>query len=184
MQIKVVKVGSLQTNCYVVIDELSKEAIIIDPADEAAKISPLLAGLTVPYIIVTHGHPDHFGALDELKKITGAQFLAHQVDNWFYRPDRSINEGDKIRFGQIELTVYHTPGHTGGGICLYTPGHLFAGDTLFLHTYGRTDLPGGSEVTMQKSLSRLAKLPGETIVYPGHGQNTTIAEEKEYGTLG
>ena len=184
MKIKVIKVGSLQTNCYIVIDEASNQAIVIDPGDEAVKIIPEINGLTVSSIVITHGHPDHFGALDEIKKITGAKLLAHPADHWFYKPERALNDGDIISCGNINLTVIATPGHSQGGICLFTPGYLFSGDTLFYHTYGRTDLPSSSEEAMLTSLAKLARLPDETIVYPGHDQATTIGAEKEFGTLG
>ncbi|MFH1826328.1 MAG: MBL fold metallo-hydrolase [bacterium] len=184
MKIKIVKVGSLQTNCYIVSDESTNEAIVIDPGDEAAKILPNLKGLKVRYIIITHAHPDHFGALDAVKHATKAKLLMHPADEWFFKPDQELSEGDEIKFGHIDLHVIHTPGHSPGGICLYTDGHLFSGDTLFSTTYGRIDLPGGSPHQMRESLKRLAGLPDETIVYPGHDETTTIGLEKERGTLG
>jgi len=183
MLIKTVVVGSLQTNCYLLIDEESKEAVVIDPGDEAERILPELKGMKTRYIILTHGHPDHFGAIDALKAKTGATLMMHPADNWFIKPEQEITEGDEIEFGDTVLKVMQTPGHSTGSLCLYTPGHLFSGDTLFLHDYGRTDLAGGSETLMHKSLKRLANLPAETIVYPGHGPSTTIGSEKESGNL-
>ena len=184
MLIKTIKVGSLQTNCYIVIDEPSNEAIIIDPGDEAGRILPETRGLKIRYIIITHGHPDHFGAIDEVKKKTGALLLANPADNWFFNPDQELKEGDEVVFGGITLKVLQTPGHSKGCICLYTPGHLFSGDTLFSGTCGRTDLPGGSSAEMSSSLMRLSTLPDETKVYPGHDEFTTIKDEKERGTFG
>lgn len=183
MDIKTIKVGSLQTNCYIVIDESTQQALIIDPGDDAHKILPQIKNLKVKYIIITHGHPDHFEALDDVKAATKATVLMHADDNWFIKPDQTINNNDKIQVGNIEFTVIHTPGHSKGGICLYTPGHLFSGDTLFWHTYGRTDLPGSSEAQMQASLKRLGDLPDQTKVYPGHGYSSTIKEEKEALTI-
>jgi glyoxylase-like metal-dependent hydrolase (beta-lactamase superfamily II) len=184
MKITTIKVGSLQTNCYILSDEASGEAVVIDPGDEARKLLAAVQGLKVLYIVLTHGHPDHFGAIDELKKKTGAQLLGHPADNWFLKQDQEIKEGDTISFGQEKLKVYHTPGHSQGSICLYTPGHLFSGDTLFYSDHGRTDLPGGSGDEMKHSLKRLAGLPAETKVYPGHEAFTTIGQERERGTLG
>ncbi|NQT29152.1 MAG: MBL fold metallo-hydrolase [Candidatus Saganbacteria bacterium] len=184
MQIKTVKVGSLQTNCYIVIDDKSREAIVIDPGDEAQKIVAAIKGLKVKYIVITHGHPDHFGAIDQVKKTTGAAILMNPADAWFFKPDQEIAEGDQIKFGDIVLEVLQTPGHSEGGVCLYTPGYLFAGDTLFSTAHGRVDLPGGSMKKMLNSLKRLGALPPNTQVFPGHDESTTIALEKERGTLG
>jgi glyoxylase-like metal-dependent hydrolase (beta-lactamase superfamily II) len=124
---------------------------------------------------------DHFGAVSAIKKETGALLLMHPADNWFIAPDQNI--GDKVVFGTITLEVILTPGHSQGGICLYTKGFLFSGDTLFANTYGRTDLPGSSEADMLQSLKKLAQLPDDTRVFPGHGEATSIALEKERGTL-
>ncbi len=184
MQIKIVKVGSLQTNCYIIIDEKSREAVVIDPGDESHKIIPEIKGLKIRCIILTHAHPDHFGAVDEIKKITGAPLLMNPEDNWFFKPDKEIKEGDEIKFGGLTLKVLHTPGHSKGSVCLYIDGHLFSGDTLFSEGCGRTDLPGGSMADMRKSLKRLSTLPDDTKVYPGHDESTTISREKERGTLG
>jgi glyoxylase-like metal-dependent hydrolase (beta-lactamase superfamily II) len=184
MLIKTIKVGDLQTNCYIVIDEKSNEAVIIDPGDEASEILRELKNLKIRYIILTHGHPDHFGAVNNIKAKTGAPLLMHPADNWFFKPDKELSEGQEIKFGEISLKVLHTPGHTKGGVCLYANGHLFSGDTLFSEAHGRTDLPGGSIEEMRKSLKRLASLPDETRVYPGHDEETTIGLEKERGTLG
>lgn len=184
MKINTIKVGGLQTNCYVLSDPETKDAVVIDPGAEANKILPVLKGLKVLFIILTHGHPDHFGALDEIKKATGAPILANPNDDWFIKPDEELREGDTVSFGKQKLKIYHTPGHSPGSICLYAPGNLFSGDTLFFGTCGRMDLDGGSEDQMARSLKRLADLPAGTRVYPGHENFTTIRDEKERGTLG
>ncbi|MFC1511497.1 MBL fold metallo-hydrolase [Candidatus Margulisiibacteriota bacterium] len=167
MKIKTIKVGGLQTNCYVVIDETTKEAVVIDPGDEGRKILPALKDLKVRYIVITHDHFDHIGAVAAVKKATGAQIFS----------------GNEVKFGAIALKVIKTPGHTPDSVCLYTPGYLFAGDTLFSTAHGRTDLPGGSQNEMNKSLKLLATLPDNTLVYPGHDESTSIGLEKERGTL-
>jgi glyoxylase-like metal-dependent hydrolase (beta-lactamase superfamily II) len=138
----------------------------------------------IRYIILTHGHPDHFGAVDELKKATQAPIVIHPADSWFIKPDKELKNDDEIKFGSLSLKVIHTPGHSKGSICLYISGHLFSGDTLFSEGFGRTDLPGGSTQEMKKSLKRLSALPDETSVYPGHDETTTIKKEKERGILG
>ncbi|MFH1541749.1 MAG: MBL fold metallo-hydrolase [bacterium] len=172
MQIKTLIVGPIQTNCYLVIDEKTKNAVVIDPGDDPKIILPELAGLFVSYIIVTHAHWDHVGAIEAIQQATKAPIL------------NDLAEGELIKFGEITLKVIRTPGHTADGICLYTPGHLFAGDTLFWGTHGRVDLPGSDPRDMVRSLRRLAELPDETIVYPGHDRTTTIKAEKESGILG
>jgi len=171
MQIKTIIVGPIQTNCYIIIDEKSKEALVIDPGDEADEILLEIKGLKVKAIVITHGHWDHVGALEQVQKATGAEILSH------------LKERTKITFGDILFKVISTPGHTEDGICLYTSGHLFSGDTLFKKWHGRTDLPGSSAQKMKQSLERLAELPDDTMVYPGHGESTTIGQEKERGAL-
>jgi len=161
----------LQTNCYVLVDEQTQEAVVIDPGDEPEKILPELKGLKINMILLTHTHYDHVGALKEVLKSTGAPLRKNE---------------DPISFGQETLTVIKTPGHTSDGVCFYSKKHnyLFAGDTLFYGTHGRTDLPTSSPREMVLSLRRLADLPDETKVFPGHDVPTTIKQEKEFGTLG
>ncbi|OGC23942.1 hypothetical protein A2291_05505 [candidate division WOR-1 bacterium RIFOXYB2_FULL_42_35] len=183
MQIKTIKVGYLRTNCYILSDEQTHDAVVIDPGDEADLILPELAGLKVHYIIITHGHYDHVGAIADVKRLTKAKTVWHE-DNFLGQADWVLHDGDEIKFGRVTLKVLHTPGHSPGGICLYTKGHLFSGDTLFYTTYGRVDLQGSSPRQMSESLQRLAALPDETIVYPGHEEFTSIGQEKEFGTIG
>lgn len=184
MLIKTIKVGSLQTNCYIITDEATKEAAVIDPGDEANLILPEIEGLKVKAIFLTHGHPDHFGAVDELKILTKAPLYMNWDDGWFLEPDAQLNESQEIKIGSLTFKVIATPGHSLGGVCLLVEDCLFSGDTLFFGTWGRTDLPGGSEAAMQKSLRRLGTLPPATRVFPGHGRPTTIQQEKEQGTIG
>jgi glyoxylase-like metal-dependent hydrolase (beta-lactamase superfamily II) len=193
------EVGALGVNCYVVYDEKSRDAAVIDAGDEAARIIGCIEknNLTVKYLINTHAHADHIGANTAVKEKTGARLLVHekdapQLDNpklnlsaFMGAPvvscqaDEFIKEGDAIKFGDIELKVIETPGHTPGSVCLLTDGVLFSGDTLFQYSVGRCDLPGGSMDKMMESLRKLKKLPPDTTVYTGHGAATSIGTELE-----
>lgn len=186
-------------NCFILGCEDTREAVVIDPGDDADQILMILAKekLTVKYLINTHGHFDHVGANRRMKEVTGAKLAIHPDDVPMLselsrsaasfglsaenspEPDLLLHDKDTVRFGNITLTVIHTPGHSRGGIALYTPGHLFAGDTLFAGSIGRTDLPGGDYDTLIASIKRkLLVLPDDTVVYTGHGPETTIADEK------
>lgn len=194
MRIKTLAVGELSTNCYLVWDEKTKEGIVIDPADEANfLIEEILALKIKPVAIVaTHGHFDHLLASWELTMALNLPLSIHKKDlpivnymnksaSWWLKrriveqiPEKLIfiKEGDKIKFGKEVLTVMETPGHSPGGICLFSAKDkiLFSGDTLFADgAAGRTDLPYSSKKDLQKSLGKLAKLPPETKIYPGHG---------------
>ncbi len=184
MKIKIIKVGSLQTNCYIVSEEKSNQAMVIDPGAEAEKILLAIKDLNICAIVITHGHPDHFGGLDQIKQATNAPIYMNPEDNWFLVPEKELKDNDELKCGDLNFKIIHTPGHTPGCICLYTKGHLFSGDTLFYDTYGRVDLPGSSPKKMKQSLKRLGTLPDDTVVYPGHGDSTTIKDEKERGTIG
>ena len=199
MKIETVTVGPLQVNCYIVYDEGTKEAMVIDPGDEPDMIMDLIdeLGLKVKLILLTHGHFDHVGAVDDIKELTGAPILIHRKDKdiysqanghaymWGFRignppePDKFIDEGDEVKIGGLQFSVLHTPGHTQGGICLYGMDTLFSGDTLFKDSIGRTDLPGGDMGSMGESFRRLMELPSDTVVYSGHGDKTTIGREKK-----
>jgi len=189
MKIHQLEVGPIRTNCYILEDEATREAIIIDAGGGAERILNLIREkkLKPRFIIITHGHFDHVGAIEKIKAETGAQVLIHEQDDFFLplsdapHADRFLKEDEVVRAGHIALKVIHTPGHTPGGICLYSEAEktLFSGDTLFLGTYGRVDLPHSSEKEMLKSLEKLLNLPPETTVFPGHGAATTIEVEKK-----
>ena len=190
------------TNCYIVEDEESKETMVIDPGGEPEKIIDMLNTLGInelKYIYLTHCHGDHFGGIIELKKQKGGKVLIHRddaeglynqaisltyyigMDDINLEADSRVDEGDKIHLGNLEFEVIHTPGHTKGGTCLYCSEQalLFSGDTLFRGTWGRTDLPTSSFPDIIASITnKLATLPDETIVYPGHGKSTRIKEEE------
>jgi glyoxylase-like metal-dependent hydrolase (beta-lactamase superfamily II) len=197
--IKKLEVGPIMANCFILGCEDTREAVVIDPGDDADQILMILARekLTVKYLINTHGHFDHVGANRRMKEVTGAKLAIHPDDVPMLselsrsaasfglsaenspEPDLLLHDKDTVRFGNITLTVIHTPGHSRGGIALYTPGHLFAGDTLFAGSIGRTDLPGGDYDTLIASIKqKLLVLPDDTVVYTGHGPETTIADEK------
>ncbi|MEM3031214.1 MAG: MBL fold metallo-hydrolase [Candidatus Micrarchaeia archaeon] len=173
--------GPLRTNTYVVGDEATREALIID----AGAAEPVLAlvkqqGLHVLYLINTHGHWDHAGENERLRKTLGCRVAVHAADAGVVKADFLLGDGDVVRAGSVSLRVLHTPGHTPGSICLFEEkqGLLFSGDTLFKGTFGRTDFEGGSDADMLASLKRLALLPKNTRVFPGHGEPTAIGEEK------
>jgi glyoxylase-like metal-dependent hydrolase (beta-lactamase superfamily II) len=197
MIIKTIVVGELDTNCYIAASERTKEALIIDPGDEAGKIIKTIEedGLRPVLIVNTHMHPDHFGANEELIKRYGIPAAAGQsekelIDKWglhfkyFAGADirtlglkKVLNEGDTVSIGELKFSVIRTPGHAESGICLLGEGVLFSGDTLFYHDSGRTDIPGADEKDMEASLEKLMRLPENIKVYPGHGRSTTISKE-------
>jgi hydroxyacylglutathione hydrolase len=198
MILKKLVVGPLASNCYIFGSKSTKEGMIIDPADEAEEIlrSVEELGFEIKLIVLTHGHPDHVGALKEAKEATGAEVAIHTDDaeslqrqplslffGFDYQapppPDRLLKGGDSIDVGDLHFLVIHTPGHTPGGISLLGQGVLFSGDTLFNYGIGRYDLPGGNYNQLMDSLqTKLMVLPDETIVYPGHGPDTTIGTER------
>lgn len=199
MIIKTLAVGPIMANCYIVGCENTKSAVVIDPGDEADKILMALAEsqLTVKYIINTHGHFDHVGANKRLKEATGADILIHSADAFMLEQisaasmafglkvedsppaDRILEEGDTIEFGDITMKVIHTPGHSPGGIALSCDEIVFVGDSLFYGSIGRTDFPGGDYNTLISSIkNKLFPLGDETVVYTGHGPETSIGQEK------
>ena len=198
MQVISLITGPLMENTYIVSDELLQNTVVIDPGSEAEKIMEQIdrKGGKVSYILLTHGHADHIGAVDELRKRYSAQVAIHKEDadmlgsssgnlsQFLGNPftvlpaDIFLADGDVIRFGETELKIIHTPGHSPGSICLLGTEVIFSGDTLFESSIGRTDFPGGDIEAMRESLSILEALPGDYTVYPGHGGTTTLAQER------
>ncbi|MFT5728417.1 MAG: hydroxyacylglutathione hydrolase [Desulforhopalus sp.] len=194
-------VGSMAVCSYIVGCEETKKAAIVDPGGDEelllAEVEKL--GLTVEYIIATHGHPDHVCGNRKLQEATGAKIVMHSADvDFFDKPevkeyfsmlgleasppvDIVVNAGDDIHIGNVALKVIHTPGHTPGGICLYCAPNIITGDTLFVGGLGRTDFPGGSHEELLESIrTHLLTLPAETVVWPGHGyggSKSTIGNE-------
>ena len=176
-----VHVGEKDTNCYVVACADTREAVVIDPGGDAPKILSQLDGLVVKWVVLTHAHPGHSGAKDEVKAATQATTAMHLADATAYlkSAERYLVSTDRLPFGRFALEVLITPGHTPGGLCYRVGNHVFTGDTLMAGKIGRVDLPGSSPQQMLLSLhGQLLMLPDNTVVYPGHGPNTTIGAER------
>lgn len=195
MQVKRFVLNPLSVNCYLIFE--AGQALIVDPGEAAPEVLDFIESqeLEILAIINTHGHADHTAGNAWFAEKTKAPLWIHQEDAPYLtdpnlhlgtylrqelasKPaDRFLQEGDTCPVGTTDFQILHTPGHSPGSICLYRPGLLISGDTLFRSSVGRWDLPGGDYGSLQKSLARLARLPGSTKVYPGHGEFTTIAEE-------
>lgn len=203
LTVSALTLGALGTNCYILANEETKEALIFDPADEAQRIGGYLEehGLKAAGILLTHGHADHIGGAEELREMTGAKiyaldeeesllqspksnlslFIQHKAVT--VKADEFLHDGQELTLAGIRLKVYHTPGHTPGGCSYYCQEAdcVFSGDTLFEGSVGRTDFPGGSMSRIVRSVKeKLLTLPPETKVYPGHGGTTTVEYEKNY----
>jgi len=198
---EILPVGPLQCNCSILGDEISHEAIVVDPGDDIPRIMALLArhNLTVKQILITHAHIDHIAGAHRLNRLTGAPVLYNENDlplvkmmdeqaTWLRIPvptvdvpDDTLDDGRIIAISGLTGSILHTPGHTEGSVCLYLPDQslLLAGDTLFAGTIGRTDLPGGDTRKLLTSIhERLLTLPDAVKVIPGHGPTTTIGDER------
>ncbi len=202
LMIRGIVVGVFQENCWVVGNRRTGEAICIDPGDQPEEILALAKdmGVRIKYIANSHAHVDHILGVAGVHAATGAKFLLHQDDLELLRngwkgaaerfgidvgqgppdPDMFVHDGDKVEVDGLQLTAITTPGHTPGSVSYYSEGMLFSGDTLFRGSIGRTDLPGGDMVQEMTSIcDRLLVLPDETLVLPGHMEQTTVAFEKE-----
>ncbi|MDI6781395.1 MAG: MBL fold metallo-hydrolase [bacterium] len=199
MQLYTLVVGDLRVNCYIIAQENASECVIIDPGEDGERILRLLKEkeLDPVYIINTHGHIDHIGANSFIARQTGAKILIHQNDERMLhdpisnlssflgnhkitpQADRILKDGDVLDVSGMIIEILHTPGHTKGGICLKICNCVFTGDTLFAGGIGRTDLPDGSYKTLMESINKkLMVLDDETIIYPGHGESSTIGRER------
>lgn len=196
------EVGPLACNCYIVGEETTRQAIVIDPGGDADELASEIAqqGLTITAIVATHAHFDHIIAAERLCALTGAPFMLHDDDrpllDWMQESgrlflgvelppppevDTSVTEGERISAGGFELEVVHTPGHSPGSISLINPDAVFSGDTLFASSIGRTDLPGGdTQALLDAVRSKLFTLDGDLAVYPGHGPTTTLGAERAH----
>ena len=198
LKVHTLPLGAYQTNTYIVHDSEASSCALIDPGYEADTILETLAqlGLTVDAVLLTHGHFDHVGAVEEIVTKTGCKLWCSESD-WSQFPNpvtayfypiancdfcevSFCEEGEVIHAGGLTFRVMATPGHTHGSVCYLCEKAMFSGDTLFAGSCGRTDLPGGSGKFLRLSLERLAELEENYWVYPGHGESTTLAEEKRY----
>lgn len=201
MILESLQVGPLKVNCYILGCEASREGVVIDAGGDAEKILAKVGerGLSIRYLLNTHGHFDHVGGNRAVRAATGAEFLIHEWETYFLsraadsgrefgvetenspEPDRFLEHGMILEFGGHRLEVIHTPGHSPGGCCLWceAEGIVFTGDTLFNGSIGRFDLPGGNPSALTSSIrERLYALPDATRVFPGHGSWTTIGHER------
>lgn len=196
-QVSRLVLGTLQTNCYLVVCPETHSALVIDPADSADRIltAAQQKGARIEQILLTHAHLDHIAALPELRRVTNAHVLAHpleasMLDQYLklfglgpdqfppITPDVELRGGEELSVGSLTGSVIYTPGHTSGGLSLRMDGVLFTGDTLFAQGVGRVDLPGGNLEVLLQSIRKLFALPDETRIYPGHGPSSTIGIEK------
>ena len=203
LDIKVMPLGPISANCYILTDKKSRESAVIDPGDFNEALKNAVKDLNIKYILLTHGHFDHILALDEVRKKYAVPVYAEEeeeavlenpewnLSGWqglsvSAKADRLLKDGDVLRLAGMEIQVLHTPGHTRGSCCYYIPDQkmAFTGDTLFCESYGRTDFPTSSSAAIQSSVRRLLKeLPADTDVFPGHDSFTRIEEERKYNPL-
>jgi len=201
LKFKRLPLGIYQANCYIIWDEQTNNAAVIDPGGDFEELKEFIENnkLSVSHVILTHGHGDHIGAVAEVRDYYKAEVMIHKDDfdmlknnkkNYSSQmgynkieieADRKLTDGDVINIGQLSLEVIHTPGHTKGSICIKCKDKLFTGDTLFAGSIGRTDLDGGSfEEIMASINNKILQFPDNTEIYPGHGPSTTIKAEKRY----
>ena len=202
IEIKSMTLGMAATNCYLIINKETKEALLIDPADNALRISNVIEEnvCTLKAILLTHGHFDHIMALNELKKRYNVPVYAHEEEEdvlkqsslnmsgmigqiYTTQADIYVKDGEHLKLAGLDIIVLHTPGHTKGGVCYYLPEKkvLMSGDTLFHCSIGRTDFPTGSMSQLVRSVKeQLFVLPDDVQVYPGHDSVTSIGYEKQY----
>jgi len=203
-RLEVIAAPGLITNCYILADETTREAMVLDPGgspDELLRRIDVL-NIIVKRIVNTHGHFDHIGANQAVAEVVCAPIAAHKADQPLYRmqggahffglslPDQAeptllLDDGDEISLGSEDFIVLHTPGHSPGSICLWNPTHgvVFDGDLVFRAGVGRTDIPGADAQVLKKSIrEKILTLPDETILYPGHGPETTVGQERDFLT--
>ena len=201
MILKQLVVGPFASNCFIVGSESTKHGMVIDPGADGGTILRTISklDLSIDLIVLTHLHPDHTGALKEVLESTGADFAVHEEESGgslgvlsqlaasvitgsfghLPKPNKLLKDGDKIDIGDLHFIVWHTPGHSPGGISILGHGVVFCGDTLFNYGIGRTDFPGCNYAQLMSSIkNRLMTLPDNTVVYPGHGPATTIGDER------
>jgi len=199
MILKTITVGPMGVNCYLIGCEKTKAGAVIDPGDDAPVILNAIKqeDLDIQYILLTHGHVDHLAHLMKLQDKINAEFLMHQEDAFLLKglfaqalmfglpnpgnpkADRFISDGEEIKLGDLKIKILHTPGHSPGSVTYFVEDKLFVGDLIFSGSIGRTDLPKGDYQTLINSVeTKIFSLPDETIIYPGHGPETTVGQEK------
>jgi len=181
IQIKRLELGPFGTNAYILKCQRTGDSVVVDAPAEEDEIFDALKGMTPRYILMTHNHMDHVGALPRLKSELKVPLAAHHADSAGLpvAPDMLLNEGDVVSFGNIQIKVMHTPGHTPGSLCFLTGKYLISGDTMFPGGPGKTRSPAAFKEIVRSITTKLFALPDETEAYPGHGQSTTIGNEKQ-----
>ena len=200
LQVDCIPLGMMQANCYIVTDSISGSSLVIDPGECSDVLINKLWSLGVKgldYILLTHGHFDHISGAKQLRDLFSGKIVVHGLDEeYLNNPEKSLSymlqnpsetlcaditaaDGEALPFGDEEIKVIHTPGHTPGSVCYLIGNSLFSGDTLFCLSAGRTDFPGGNFFSMKNSMKKLKKLSGDLTVYPGHDSFTTLEKEKK-----
>jgi len=186
VQIDRLKLGPFDTNSYILTCLLTGESVLVDAPAEASEILKALKGTNPKYILITHNHMDHIGALSELKSKLKIPIGAHPLDirGLPLRPEILLADGEKVSFGNIIMKVLHTPGHTPGSLCFLVGKHLISGDTIFPGGPGKTKSPTDLKLIIESITSKIFILPDDTAIYPGHGDSTILRKEKEeYATF-
>jgi len=198
VNVQTITVGAFQENCYLLIDDRANRAVIVDPGGEGERLVDMIrhSGATLEAIWITHAHVDHVGAIASVKREWDVPIYLHPLDRRLYDvasrqaevyglpfeepppPDRDFSDGQRVSVGDRELTVMHAPGHAPGHVVIHGEGIALVGDCLFAGSIGRTDLPFSNPPQLAATLEKLAALPPETVIYPGHGVETTIGEER------
>ncbi|MFL5485454.1 MAG: MBL fold metallo-hydrolase [Gemmatimonadaceae bacterium] len=198
MDVQTITVGAFQENCYLVIDERSNRAVIVDPGSEGDRLVAAVdqSGAKLDAVWVTHAHVDHVGAIASIKRKWDVPIYLHPLDRRLYDaaarqaemygvpfeepppPDREFADGQRLELGDIEMTVLHAPGHAPGHVVIHGNGIALVGDCLFAGSIGRTDLPLSNPPQLAATLEKISALPAATVVYPGHGMDTTIGQER------
>jgi hydroxyacylglutathione hydrolase len=197
--VQTLTVGAFQENCYLVVDSRSGKAVIVDPGGEGERLVEAVdkSGATLEAVWITHAHVDHVGAIASIKQRWDVPVYLHPLDRRLYEaagrqaqvygvqfeepppPDREFADGQQVKVGDVQLSVMHAPGHSPGHVVIHGDGIALVGDCLFAGSIGRTDLPFSDPPQLAASLEKISALPPETVVYPGHGMDTTIAEERK-----
>jgi hydroxyacylglutathione hydrolase len=198
VNVQTLTVGAFQENCYLLVDDRSNRAVIVDPGSEGERLVEAIerSGATLEAIWITHAHVDHVGAIASVKRKWDVPIYLHPLDRRLYEaagrqaevyglpfeepptPDHEFADGQRIKVGEAEMTILHAPGHAPGHVVIHGNGIALVGDCLFAGSIGRTDLPFSSPPQLAASLEKISALDPETVVYPGHGIETTIGQER------